>query len=65
MKLKEILSPSFKDFRKPHKPIVVVDYESDFCQEVLARQWLTETQMRWLQSGIVWAGARAAKRFSG
>lgn len=46
MKLKEILSPSFKDFRKPHKPIVVVDYESDFCQEVVARQWLTETQMR-------------------
>ena len=46
MKLKEILSPSFKDFRKPHKPIVVVDYESDCCQEVVARQWLTETQMQ-------------------
>ena len=46
MKLKDILSPSFKDFRKPHKPIVVVSYDSDFCQEVVARQWLTETQMR-------------------
>lgn len=46
MKLKEILSPSFKDFRKPHKPIVVVSYDSDFCQEIVARQWLTETQMR-------------------
>ena len=46
MKLKDILSPSFKDFRKPHKPIVVVAYDSDCCQEVVARQWLTETQMR-------------------
>ena len=46
MKLKDILSPSFKDFRKPHKPIVVVSYDSDFCQEVVARQWLTEAQMQ-------------------
>ena len=46
MKLKDILSPSFKDFRKPHKPIVVVAYDSDFCQEVVARQWLTEKQMQ-------------------
>lgn len=45
MKLKDILSPSFKDYQKPMMPMVVVDYDSDLCREVVANGWLSEEQM--------------------
>jgi hypothetical protein len=45
MKLKEILSPSFNDFKKPRKPMITVSTDSDFCREVVARGWLTEEKM--------------------
>lgn len=44
-KLKDILSPSFKDFRTPHLPMIQPTADSDFCQEVVARGWLTAEQM--------------------
>lgn len=44
-KLKDILSPSFKNFRKPHLPMIQPTADSDFCQEVVARGWLTVEQM--------------------
>ena len=51
MKLKDILTPSFRMLRqelglpKPGKPVVQVSADSDFCREVVARGWLTEEQM--------------------
>ncbi len=44
-RLQDILSPSFKAFRKPHPPMVQPTADSDFCQEVVARGWLTAEQM--------------------
>ena len=46
MKLKDILSPSFKDYLKPIAPMVVVGWDSDLCQEVVSNGWLSEEQMR-------------------
>ena len=45
MKLKDILSPTVKDFQKTSKPMVVVAYDSDLCQEVVSHGWLSEEQM--------------------
>ena len=46
MKLKDILSPSFTDYLKPIKPMVEVDGDSDLCQEVVCKGWLSEEQIR-------------------
>ena len=46
MKLKDILSPSFKDYLKPIKPMVEVELDSDLCQEVVCKGWLSEKQIR-------------------
>ena len=46
MKLKDILSPSFKDYLKPIKPMVEVELDSDLCQEVVCKGWLSEEQIR-------------------
>lgn len=46
MKLKDILSPSFKDYLKPIEPMVVVECDSDLCHEVVTNGWLSEEQMR-------------------
>ena len=46
MKLKDILSPSFKDYLKPIKPMVEVEWDSDLCQEVVCKGWLSEKQIR-------------------
>ena len=45
VKIKDVLSPSFRDFQRPLKPMVVVAHDSDFCQEVVAKGWLTKEQM--------------------
>jgi hypothetical protein len=45
MKLKEILTPSFRDFRRPSVPVVTVSDDSDFCSETVGRGILTEGQM--------------------
>ena len=45
MKLKDILSPTLKNFQQPISPMVVVSTDSDFCQETVARGWLTAEQM--------------------
>lgn len=52
MKLKSVLSPTLKDFQQPDTPMVVVSTDSNFCQETVARGWLTAEQM-----------ARAAARY--
>ena len=52
MKLKNVLSPTLKDFQQPETPMVVVSTDSGFCQETVARGWLTAEQM-----------ARAAARY--
>ena len=46
MKLKDILSPSFKDYLKAIAPMVVVGWDSDLCQEVVSNGWLSEEQIR-------------------
>lgn len=46
MKLKDILSPSFTDYLKPIKPMVEVEWDSDLCQEVVCKGWLSEKQIR-------------------
>ena len=46
MKLKDILSPSFKDYQLSIGPMVVVEYDTDLCQEVVSNGWLSEEQMR-------------------
>ena len=46
MKLKDILSPSFTDYLKPIKPMVEVEWDSDLCQEVVCKGWLSEEQIR-------------------
>ena len=45
MKLKDILSPSFKDYLKPVEPMVAVEWDSDLCQKVVSNGWLSEEQM--------------------
>ena len=45
MKLKDILSPSFKDYLKPVEPMVAVEWDSDLCQRVVSNGWLSEEQM--------------------
>ena len=51
MKLKDILTPSFRTLRqelglpRASKPVVQVSADSDFCHEVVAKGWLTEGQM--------------------
>ena len=45
MKLKDILSPSFRDYRKPSKPMIVVATDSDFCRETVDSGILTPQQM--------------------
>ena len=45
MKLREILSPSFRDYRRPHTPLVVVATDSDFCRETVDSGVLTAEQM--------------------
>lgn len=46
MKLKDILSPSFRTFRKPRRPMVVVDSSSDWCRKMVSDGLLTEAQMQ-------------------
>lgn len=46
MKLKDILSPSFKDYQNPVEHMVTVECDSDLCHEVVANGWLSEEQMR-------------------
>ena len=45
MKIKEILSPTAKDFEEEEMPMIRVSVDSDFCQETVARGWLTAEQM--------------------
>ena len=45
MKLRDILSPSFRDYRRPHTPLVVVATDSDFCRETVDSGVLTAEQM--------------------
>ena len=45
MKLKDILSPSFRDYRKPSKPMITVATDSDFCLETVDSGILTSQQM--------------------
>jgi hypothetical protein len=45
MKLKDILSPHFCDPAKPPTPLIQVAYDSDFCQDTVARGVLTADQM--------------------
>lgn len=45
MKIKEILSPTAKDFEQPETPMITVSVDSDFCQEIVAKGWLTAEQM--------------------
>ena len=45
MKIKEILSPTAKDFEQPETPMITVSVDSDFCQETVAKGWLTAEQM--------------------
>ena len=44
MRLKDILSPTIKP--TVGTPLLTHAYDSDFCQEVVAKGWLTEQQMR-------------------
>lgn len=44
MRLKDILSPTIKP--SVRLPLLTPAYDSDFCQEVVAKGWLTEQQMR-------------------
>ena len=46
MKLKDILSPSFKDYQKAIEPMIAVGWDSDLCQKVVSNGWLSEEQMR-------------------
>ena len=46
MKLKDIFSPSFKDYQQSIGPMVVVEYDAELCQEVVSNGWLSEEQMR-------------------
>ena len=53
MKLNEILMPSFRDYLHPFKPMVTVEYDSDFClwatdgsRQPDGKPILTEAQMR-------------------
>ena len=53
MKLNEILMPSFRDCQHPVKPMVTVEYDSDFClwatdgsRQTDGKPILTEAQMR-------------------
>lgn len=46
MKLKDILSPHFCEPAKPLAPLIQVAYDSDFCQDTVARGVLTADQMR-------------------
>ena len=45
MKLKDILSPSIKDYLRPQKSIVEVRTDSDFCETAVSQGWLTTEQM--------------------
>ena len=46
MKIKDILSPSFKDYQKTIEPMIAVGWDSDLCQKVVSNGWLSEEQMR-------------------
>ena len=46
MKLKEILTPSFRDCHRGSAPVAVASDDSDFCHEAVAKGWLTKEQMR-------------------
>ena len=45
MLLKELLSPTLKDFRKEREPMVVTTADSEWCQETVTKGWLSEEQM--------------------
>ena len=45
MKVSEITCLTFKAFEKERRPMVVVEEDSDFCQEVVGKGWLTREQM--------------------
>lgn len=45
MKLKDILSPRIRDYRKPSKPMVTVATDADFCLETVDSGMLTSQQM--------------------
>ena len=45
MLLRDVLSPSFNDFRKPATPMVVPTADSDCCCQIVARRLLTPAQM--------------------
>ena len=44
-KLKDVLSPSFRDYLKPAAPMVQVATDSELCQEVVGKGLLTQQQM--------------------
>ena len=46
-RLNDILTPSFRSLGKntPDPQLVVVAYDSDFCQDAVAKGWLTEEQI--------------------
>ena len=44
MKIKDILSPSFKDYQKAIEPMIAVGWDSDLCQKVVSNGWLSEEQ---------------------
>ena len=46
MKMKDILSPSFKDYQKAIEPMIAVGWDSDLCQKVVSNGWLSEEQIR-------------------
>ena len=45
MLLKELLSPTLKDFRKDRNPMVVTTADSEWCRETITKGWLSEKQM--------------------
>ena len=46
MKIQDVLSPHFCESKKALTPLIQVAYDSDFCQDVVARGLLTADQMR-------------------
>ena len=61
MKLKEILTPSLLDFRKPSCPLITVSADSESCQEILAKGWLTQAQMHHAAKRYLLGKSRSGK----
>ena len=61
MRLKDILTPSFRTFRHPSQPVVVVETDSDFCTEVVAQGIMTHEQMEQAASTYRLGKSRSGK----